>query len=72
MQIAPQSVTGTAGTTSGIGPIGWFVAAGAVALLYQWKPIRPYVAGVIVLLILGIVLKNYLPVEQSFQKLFSA
>ena len=76
MQIAPQSitsittplsVTSNPATTQKV--LYWVVAAAAVALLYQAKPIRPYVAGIVVLVILGMLLKNEPMIASQLQSI---
>ena len=55
---------------SGISPVGWIIAAAAVALLYQWKPARPIVAGIVLLVLLGMLLRSTNTITNQFSKIF--
>ena len=54
---------------SGISALGWILAAAAVAMVYQYRPARPYVAGIVLLVILGMLLRSTNTITSQFSKI---
>lgn len=58
------------GYSSGISIIGWILAAATVAIAYQFKPARPILTGVILLVLLGMLLRSTSTVTNQFKSIF--
>ncbi len=63
----------TAKTNSGFSAVGFLVAAAIVATLYEQFPgLRPLLAGMIILVVLGILLRYQPTITSQFKQVFSS